>query len=80
MITITKERDEQNRFDTTELTMTIDAITYTEILDSVVDFLRGCGYVIPYGTLYIDEEENYNVKEETYYEEKDKENNNEEII
>lgn len=51
-----KTKDEDNRFDTSNVLVTSDAETLEDILTDFEDFLRGCGYVFD-GHLDIIEED-----------------------
>ena len=52
-----KTRNPENRFDNTEVEITLDAVTLEDMLETFTEFLFACGYY-PKGELMFVEEEN----------------------
>lgn len=44
MYTFTKERDKNNKFDTTEIKHISDSVTTDKLVESFYYFMLGCGY------------------------------------
>lgn len=45
MLIFKKIKDPENHFDVSDLTMEVDAVVLTEIIDEFANFLKGCGYI-----------------------------------
>jgi len=58
MIILKKVKDPKNRFDDIEVEMKIDSeSSWDDVIENTLNFLRACGYVIPYGDFEIIQEE-----------------------